>query len=359
MGQLAIAIHTAAQRIPAAPVAAPADLLTGPQLAAIFAQVEAAVAALELRAAGSEILSNTGPPSNSAGNDHDLYVNAANGDLWGKEAGAWSFLINLRGPAGLAGPRGATGEQGDTGLRGRDGAAGRNGTNGTDGSDGTDGRDGTRIRVYAASPAPSDGNLDDVAIVSTTGDLLEKTASGWAVRGNLKGPKGDAGTGGSGAGTAYTLPQATAGLLGGLKLGTGLTYNPTTDRVDAAGGSASFPAQSNATQGHYLKSTGVAGAEEWVGLKVGYVLRFLNAETQDPQRFFRATTLYRIQKDAGVATVSYAVNGAAAVTLAFVADVFTGNILFPANSLVVWSITYQSGLNEGNVELLGNELTTP
>ena len=71
---------------------------------------------------------------------------------------------------------------------------------GSAGMPGTPGTNGNRVLALSAAPVLSDGNLSDLAIVSSIGDLYEKTASGWALRGNLKGPAGTGGTG---------TPQAT------------------------------------------------------------------------------------------------------------------------------------------------------
>ncbi len=110
MGQLALAIHDeAAARIPAAPVTDPADLLTGPQLLGVFAQVEAAVAALELLSRGARIVRVAGVPDNAAdGEDGDLGLNSLTTDLYAKDAGAWEFLFRLKGDKGDTG-QGAAG----------------------------------------------------------------------------------------------------------------------------------------------------------------------------------------------------------------------------------------------------------
>jgi hypothetical protein len=97
MGQLANDIHNAAARIPAAPVADPADLLDGPGLLAIFGTVEAAVAKLELLTRGTRWVRTPGVPSDDAdGEDGDLAINLATSDVYGKDAGAWSFLFRLK-----------------------------------------------------------------------------------------------------------------------------------------------------------------------------------------------------------------------------------------------------------------------
>ena len=193
MGQLANDIHAAAARIPVAPAATDADLFDGPELLAIFASVEAAVAALELRARGTSILRGAGPPANANGDDLDLYVNTTTGDLHGKDAGAWAFLVSLRGPQGIQGQQGKQGIQGQQGLTGD---AGTNGTDGTDGADGQSGRAGSDILFFATDPSAVDGKLGDVAFNTTSFDVYKKTSDTvWTKRGTLGG-------GGSGANTA-------------------------------------------------------------------------------------------------------------------------------------------------------------
>lgn len=77
---------------------------------------------------GASYLTGTGNPSVSLGEDGDTYSNNANGEIWTKNAGVWTFTgFSLMGPQGIQGPQGLTGATG---------AAGANGTNGTNGTDG-------------------------------------------------------------------------------------------------------------------------------------------------------------------------------------------------------------------------------
>jgi|GEM_PF-4436028 len=215
MGVLADEIQNlATQFIPVTPALSEDELLDGPELLKIFGAVEDAVRLLEDRAAGSVILRGYGQPNNSTGADIDLYLDRASGDVWGKETGSWVVQINLMGPQG---DPGLNGSQGDQGPQGDTGATGANGTNGADGADGEAGADGNKIKPYTANPGPGDGHEEDLAINATTGDLLEKTSSGWVVRGNLKGPKGDKGdtgaTGGSGSGGGTGTVKSVNGSL--------------------------------------------------------------------------------------------------------------------------------------------------
>ena len=77
---------------------------------------------------GASYLTGTGNPSASLGEDGDTYSNNANGQIWKKSSGVWTFTgYTLLGPQGVQGP---------IGLTGATGAAGTNGTNGTNGTDG-------------------------------------------------------------------------------------------------------------------------------------------------------------------------------------------------------------------------------
>ena len=51
----------------------------------------------------------SGVPSSGLGNNGDVYVDTASGDLYTKTAGAWSTSVNIKGPTG---PTGATGNDG-------------------------------------------------------------------------------------------------------------------------------------------------------------------------------------------------------------------------------------------------------
>lgn len=321
MGTLANIIHAAATVIPAVPPSNPAQLLTGPQLLQVFASVEQAVSALETYSRGAKIWYGPGPAEEAdargAGN-LDLYLFSTNGDLWQKNGdGDWVFLLSLKGGPGLPGPRGATGA---TGGPGASGASGRNGTDGTNGRNGTDGRDGNRLLLFNVAPAGSDGNVGDVAIVSSSGDLQEKTGSGWVVRGNLKGPKGDpGGTTGTGAGgTSYTLPQATTAALGGIKsAGTGLDGNV----VVNADGSATAPTGMGGTGASSFVQTAAptpadgASGDNWV---------YVN-QTNQTARFYKKVGAVWQTQGAAIGGPPDVLNAAAAPYLVSAANTAAAN----------------------------------
>lgn len=100
------------------------------------------------------------------------------------------------GDDGAPGATGPAGMNGKDGARGDDGAPGTNGADGVDGAPGSDGADGTSVRSGTGAPAAELGNVGDVYIDSTTGDLYAKGEGGWSKTGSLKGPAGEDGTDG-------------------------------------------------------------------------------------------------------------------------------------------------------------------
>ena len=394
MGQLALNIHNALGVIPAVPAAAPAQLLDGPELLGIFAQVEAAVSALELRAAGSLIRRGPGPPAQVLGNDLDLYVDTQTGDLWGKDAGAWGFLLNLKGGPG----KDATGT---AGLSAYQVAVQQGFTGSADqwlaslGRAGNDGKSAYLMAVAAGFAGSTDQWLAGLKGAPGAGGKDAVVGNGSVTNALLA---DDIKVGSlSAAANAYPAADRT-GLttiekylvwigpkvtdlftrIGNLDVSFGnvvSVVNGFTGRITAlearpAGGgttapttaAATYPDQSATTTGLFLKSTGVASAQPvWaavVNSKVGYVLSYKN-EVSRTLRIFTETTVAKIQIDAGVSTLTYSVNGATAVAV-----VFTGNIYMPpantplvlaAGSLIAFSITYAAAFTEASFQLIGNE----
>jgi hypothetical protein len=157
---------------------------------------------------GSEILFGTGAPSNGAGADSDVYVDADTGDVYQKLAGSWTLEDNIMGPAGPqgpqgdpgvdgadgatgpAGPTGATGPAGPTGATGPVGATGPQGPAGADGADGTDGAPGSQIYFGTGVPSSGLGIDGDVYENKSNGDLYQKIGGSWVLQDNLTGPQG-------------------------------------------------------------------------------------------------------------------------------------------------------------------------
>ena len=70
---------------------------------------------------GMDFLHGSTDPGASLGKDGDVYLNTSSGDLFRKENGAWTLLMNLVGPEGPEGPQGPQGQQGQQGPPGADG----------------------------------------------------------------------------------------------------------------------------------------------------------------------------------------------------------------------------------------------
>lgn len=72
--------------------------------------------------AAMQFLYGDGDPTPDLGRDGDVYLNTSSGDLFKREDGDWTLLMNLvgpQGPQGQQGPRGQQGPQGEQGPPGR------------------------------------------------------------------------------------------------------------------------------------------------------------------------------------------------------------------------------------------------
>lgn len=140
----------------------------------------------------TNILSDNGPPLNTAGVNGDYYLNLLNGDFYGPKAGGvWpgSPAMNLKGPAGATG---ATGSPGATGATGPAGQA-------------------SLIIQGAGAPGSGVGNNGDYYINASNGDMYgPKAAGAWPGSPfvNIKGPAGS----GLGDGQSWTNVTASRAL---------------------------------------------------------------------------------------------------------------------------------------------------
>lgn len=203
---------------------------------------------------GTTWLTGSSAPNAANGADGDLYLDTTTGELYQKQGGAWTLLIDLSVGAagtswltGASAPGSALGSNGDlyldtttndvykkstTGwaiiahLTGAPGDAGANGANGSNGANGTNGATwftGTTV------PAGTLGSSGDLYLDTVTNDVYQKSAAGWAVIANLKGAPGDAGANGANGAngsngatwlTGTAAPLATQGNVGDLYLDT-------------------------------------------------------------------------------------------------------------------------------------------
>ncbi len=63
---------------------------------------------------GSLILTGEGKPEDSLGKDSDIYIDSKTGDLYQKDNGTWSLVMNIKGEDGSSGSSGSNGQDGKT-----------------------------------------------------------------------------------------------------------------------------------------------------------------------------------------------------------------------------------------------------
>ena len=63
---------------------------------------------------GSLILTGEGKPEDSLGKDTDIYIDSKTGDLYQKENGTWTLIMNIKGEDGSDGSSGSSGQDGKT-----------------------------------------------------------------------------------------------------------------------------------------------------------------------------------------------------------------------------------------------------
>ena len=63
---------------------------------------------------GSLILTGEGKPEDTLGKDTDIYIDSKTGDLYQKENGTWSLVMNIKGEDGNDGSSGSSGQDGKT-----------------------------------------------------------------------------------------------------------------------------------------------------------------------------------------------------------------------------------------------------
>ena len=120
------------------------------------------------------------------------------------ENSSWALLA-------AQGARGEKGEKGDTGIQGVQGVAGQQGIRGLAGADGAQGPQGER------------GIQGLQGLTGAKGDTGDRGVQG--IQG-IAGPQGPTGpTGPQGPASTYTLPNATPTVLGGVRVGNGLSVS--------------------------------------------------------------------------------------------------------------------------------------
>ena len=174
----------------------------------------------DLDTAVSKWFTGSAPPLAGIGKLNDLFLEAANGDVYQKSPGGWAFVTNIigpTGPQGAVGPQGPTGPTGATGSQGSPGAAGQNGDIGPQGPAGLAGPQGTVGATGATGPAGPKGDAGAQGLVGTPGpkgDTGVQGPVGPTGATGSQGPKGDIGPQGLVGATGATGTAGPAGPAG-------------------------------------------------------------------------------------------------------------------------------------------------
>jgi hypothetical protein len=186
-----------------------------------------------------------------------------------------------RGDAGAAGAAGAAGPQGPAGSAGAAGAAATvsvgSVSTGAAGSSATVTNVGTTSAAVlnfsipqgaagAAGAAGSTGPAGSSGVISVTAPLTNSGTSSAAVLALLIG-SGLSVSGGALVATGYTLPTATASVLGGIKIGSGLTIDGS--GVVTAAGTYTLPAATISALGGVIVGTGLAVSSGTISVSYG------------------------------------------------------------------------------------------
>jgi hypothetical protein len=157
-------------------------------------------------AAGITWRTGSGVPSNGTGQDGDLYLDTATGDVYKRVSGAYGVIVNI---------------QGADGADGSDGAPGADGADGAPGTNGTDGADGSVWRSSSGVPSNSLGVDGDYYLNTANGDVYAKAAGAYSVVANITGPAGaDGADGADGAPGATIASGVSIADAGGYYTGT-------------------------------------------------------------------------------------------------------------------------------------------
>jgi hypothetical protein len=111
---------------------------------------------------GATILTGTGAPANTLGNDGDLYLDTVTRQVYQKVSGSWTEITNLS-----------------------SGTPGADGEDGVDGEDGEDGADGSKWLTGSGSPSAGTGANGDVYLDEDTGAVWTKANGTWSLTSTL------------------------------------------------------------------------------------------------------------------------------------------------------------------------------
>ena len=120
---------------------------------------------------GTSVLTGSGTPTSSLGQNGDSYIDTDTWDYYLKSNDIWVRIGNIKGE------QGAQGEKGETGVSGADGVNGKDGINGVDGRDG--------VSVVSITKTATNGLVDTYTIIYSDG-----TTSTFSVTNGQNGEQG-------------------------------------------------------------------------------------------------------------------------------------------------------------------------
>ena len=307
---------------------------------------------LGIRYAGTVATQGDLPATSTQG---DLYVvstpEPARGFVWDETKAAWQDSGPVQGPQGIPGPQGVkgdTGAAGSQGVAGPTGPAGPKGDTGETGPQGIPGKDGAGAVLVPATSTVLGG---------------VKIGSGVTVTAD--------GTISASAGSEYLLPKASSSVLGGIKIGNGLAIdangvcsaslagNYVNKSGDVMNGPLRYSAYTNSTgfngndvytyyDGAYYRLYMPGGKTAFVAAPDTAVVQFLGGNPQTP---------FTPAADNDLTNKKY-VDGAVSGSTAFLkttGGTMTGTIVAPtAVNTMTWASTYNIFGSSGGVAIRNN-----
>ena len=171
----------------------------------------------ELDTAASQWFTGNTTPLPSIGNLNDLFLEAANGDVYQKGPGGWNFVTNIIGPAGPQGTTGAIGPAGSIGPQGPNGPVGATGPQGPKGDTGVQGPQGVagpKGDIGAQGPQGATGATGPTGAPGVAGPIGPTGPAGATGPQGLTGPAGPAGATGAQGPIGPIGPTGPAGATG-------------------------------------------------------------------------------------------------------------------------------------------------
>jgi|694.fasta_scaffold16622_19 hypothetical protein len=297
----------------------------------------------------------------------------AHGFVWDEDAYDWVDAGPVQGPQGVAGPQGVqgpAGEPGAVGSQGPQGIPGEAGPAGPAGIQGERGEPGIPGEVGPEGPAGVQGETGPAGPTAIATDTVlggVKIGAGITVTAD--------GTISAAAGTDYVLPKASATVLGGIKIGAGLSIdangvcaaslagNYVNKAGDVMNGPLRYapnagPAGFNGTDvytyydGAYYRLYMPGGRQAFIAAPDTAQVQFLGANPQTP--FTPADDKDLANKKYVDGAVSSAITGATQF-LKTTGGTMTGTIVAPtAVNTMTWATSYNIFGSSGGVAFRNN-----